>query len=305
MPAPKLRKAFNARGVFIFAMTPFKPERSRRADYEVDLEGVQKNVHHFCQVPGEKVVVVCGGSGEFDSLKPKEVVDIAAAAVAGARGQVKIVCGVGGANKGMVDLAQDVQKAGADAVLVLPHEPIVKRGEKAILERHQILAKNIDIGFMPFRAPKQPLGIDLIEKFAQTEQVVAIKEESGAVDWVRTGRRVTGNAVPFITGGGENMVPYYYLAGSVGFTSGMSNITLGRSIELHNRAIRADWPLAMELRDFFEPLTEMRREFGLPMLKAGLEMLGLAGGPVRKTGAVLDPNGRRRLRRILEEKDLL
>ncbi len=61
----------------------------------------------------------------------------------------------------------------------------------------------------------------------------------------------------------------------------------------------------MELRDFFEPLTEMRREMGLPMLKAGLELLGLAGGPVRETGDTLDGAARRRLRRLMEEKDLL
>ncbi len=305
MPAPKLRKAFNARGVFIFAMTPFLSTKNRRGEYELDLDGIQKNVAHYCEVPGEKAVVICGGSGEYHSLRPKEILAAAEAAVAGGDGQTKIVCGVGGANRSMLKLAQDVQEAGVDAVLVMPHEPIVRRGEKAIWDRHQLLAKSIDIGFIPFRSPKQLLTIDLVAKFAEQEQVVAIKEESGAVDWVRTGRRITGNAVSFITGGGENMVPYYYLAGAVGFTSGMANLSLGRSVELHNRAIRADWPLAMELRDFFEPLTEMRREMGTPMLKAGLEMLDLAGGPVRETGEVLDAAGRRRLRRLLEEKDLL
>jgi len=136
-------------------------------------------------------------------------------------------------------------------------------------------------------------------------QVVAIKEESGAVDWVRTGRRVTEDSVPFITGGGENMVPYYYLAGAVGFTTGMANLTLPMSIKLHNAAISGRWKRAMELRDGFEALTEMRRELGTPMLKAGLEMMGLAGGPVRATGARLDRQARSRVRRLLKAKGLL
>jgi len=34
-------------------------------------------------------------------------------------------------------------------------------------------------------------------------------------------------------------------------------------------------------------------------------MMGLAGGPVRDSGAVLDKAGRRRVRRLLTEKKLL
>ena len=54
---------------------------------------------------------------------------------------------------------------------------------------------------------------DLVKRFSGLEKVVAIKEESNAVDWVRTGCRAIGRRVPIITGGGENMAPYYYLAG--------------------------------------------------------------------------------------------
>jgi hypothetical protein len=61
----------------------------------------------------------------------------------------------------------------------------------------------------------------------------------------------------------------------------------------------------MELRDGFEALTEMRRELGTPMLKAGLEMMGLAGGPVRATGARLDRKDRNRVLRFLKTKGLL
>ena len=158
---------------------------------------------------------------------------------------------------------------------------------------------------LPFRAPAQTLSIDLVKRFAGMPQVVAIKEESGAVDWVRTGRRVTSDTVPFITGGGENMVPYYYLAGAVGFTTGMANLTRPLSIKLHNAAIKGRMKQAMVLRDEFEALTSLRQELGTPMVKAGLEMVGLAGGPVRSTGARLDTRDRRRVRKMLEQKGVL
>ncbi len=300
-----LRKAFHACGVYVFVMTPFKTTVNRQGKYEVDLEGVERNIRHFACVEGEKTMVICGGSGEFYSLAPAEVKAIGEAAVAGADGRCKVISGIGGADRTAVRMAEAAQQVGCDAVLVMPHDPVVARGEKAVWERHRAISRSIDIGFLPFRAPKQTLSIDLVVQFARLEKVVAIKEESGAVDWVRTGCRVTGESVPIITGGGEIMVPYYYLAGAVGFTTGLSNLTLARSIELHDAAISADWDEAMRLRDYFELLTETRRELGTPMVKDGLEMMGLAGGPVRDTGAVLDAADRRRVRRLLREKGLL
>jgi dihydrodipicolinate synthase/N-acetylneuraminate lyase len=101
------------------------------------------------------------------------------------------------------------------------------------------------------------------------------------------------------------MVPYYYLAGAVGFTTGMANLTLPLSIKLHTAAIRRRWKEAMALRDEFEALTAMRQELGTPMVKAGLEMMGLAGGPVRATGAMLDRKDRARVRKLLKTKELI
>jgi len=300
-----LRKKFDAKGVYVFVMTPFKTSTDARGRHPVDLNGVEGNVRSFSSVRGEKTMVLCGGSGEIDSLSPGEIVDVSAAAVAGASGRCKVVCGVRGPNPTAVKIARGVEDAGADALLVMPHAPIVKKGDAAIWDRHRQIAKAVDLGFLPFRAPTQTLSIDLVKRFSKLPQVAAIKEESGAVDWVRTGCHVTGNAIPFITGGGENMVPYYYLAGAVGFTTGMANLTLPLSIKLHNASLAGRWKQAMTLRDEFEPLTEMRQVLGNAMLKAGLEMMGLAGGPIRATGQRLDRSDRAKVRRLLRAKGIL
>jgi 4-hydroxy-tetrahydrodipicolinate synthase len=302
---PTLRETYHACGVYIFVMTPFKTALNRKGQVQVDLHGVEKNIAHFADVPGDKAMVLCGGSGEFADLSPAEVRDIAQAAVAGARGRCAVVCGIGHANGIAVKMAEAAQEVGCDAVLVMPHDPVVRQGDGAIYKRHQAIARAIDIGMIPFRAPRQTLSIDLVSRFARMPRVVAIKEESGAVDWVRTGCRVTKNAVPFITGGGENMVPYYYLAGAVGFTTGMANLTLKQSIALHAAARSGDWQKTMALRDFFEPLTETRRVLGNAMLKSGLEMMGLSGGPLRKDGKRLSKVERLSVRRLLKAHRVL
>jgi len=303
--AKDLRQTFGARGVFVFVMTPFKTTKNRQGKYEPDLKGMEGNTRYFSRIRGEKMLVICGGSGEFHSLTPSEVISLAAAAVTGVEGRCKVIVGVGGTTRNAVKMAEGAQRVGCDAVLVMPHPPEVKRGEQVLWERHRAISRAVDIGLLPFRAPAQLLSPALIKRLSRFDNVVAIKEESNAVDWVRTGVRLTGSTLPIVTGGGENMVPYYYLAGAVGFTTGMANISLARSIDLHHAAIRKQWQKAMEWRDFFEPLTDMRRKLGTPMLKGGLEMLGLAGGPVRATGAALDQAGQRKVRRLMREKGLL
>lgn len=300
-----LRQRFAARGVFVFVMTPFRWEKNRQGKYAIDLEGMARNTRHFSQVEGERLLVICGGSGEFHSLSPAEVIALAQAAVEGAAGQCKVIAGVGGPTATAVGMAAAAQEAGCDGVLVMPHSPLVKRGEQALWERHRAIARAIDIGLLPFRAPGQPLSPALVQRLARLDNVVAIKEESGAVDWVRSGVLLTGGKLPIVTGGSENMVPYYYLAGAVGFTTGMANLTLARSIELHRAALARDWDRAMAWRDYFAPLSALRGELGNAMLKGGLEMMGLAGGPIRDSGAALDRAGRRRVRWLLREKGLL
>ncbi len=300
-----LRQRFAARGVFVFVMTPFLDVRDRRDRFVPDLVGMEGNARHFAGIAGDRMLVICGGSGEFHSLRPAEVVELGRAAAAGAGGRCRVILGVGGPTRTAVKMAEQAQAAGVDAVLVMPHPPEVKRGEAALWERHRAVARAIDIGMLPFRAPAQLLSAGLIARLEQLPNVVAVKEESNAVDWVRTGVRLTGGRLPIVTGGSENMVPYYYLAGAVGFTTGMANITLAASIALHDAALAGRWQQAMEWRDWFEPLTDMRGALGTPMLKGGLEMLGLAGGPVRDTGARLDASGRRQVRRLLRQKGLL
>ena len=307
-----LRRSTNARGVYVFVMTPMKTALNRKGAYRIDTGGLEKNARYFAGIKGRKTLVICGGSGEFYALSPSEVKDLAAAAVAGVRGSCRIVCGIGWSTGKAVKMAESAQDAGCDALLVMPHDPVVARGEAAIWRHHLSIAKAVDIGIIPFRAPRQLLSIDLVRRFSGLAGVVAIKEESNAVDWVRTGCRAIGHRVPIITGGGENMAPYYYLAGASGFTTGMANLTLPMSIEMHNAGMRRHWKSAMELRDWFEPLTTLRGELGTPMLKAGLEMMGLAGGPMRgeaqsqpattPTSRILAAKDRARVRRLLKKK---
>ena len=59
------------------------------------------------------------------------------------------------------------------------------------------------------------MSIELaIRLFEDTENAVALKEESGDVAWAGEFIQATQGQVPVVAGGGEMMAPYYLLAGA-------------------------------------------------------------------------------------------
>ena len=61
-----------------------------------------------------------GGTGEFFSLTPTEVVDVVRAAVAEGKGKVPVISGCGYGTAIAVEIARGAEKAGADGLLLLP-----------------------------------------------------------------------------------------------------------------------------------------------------------------------------------------
>jgi len=61
-----------------------------------------------------------GGTGEFFSLTPDEVVQVVRAAVEETAGRVPVIAGCGYGTAIAVALAQGAEKAGADGLLLLP-----------------------------------------------------------------------------------------------------------------------------------------------------------------------------------------
>src|SRR5215813_6475912 len=101
------------RGVVGFPITPFK------RDLSLDLEALESNVNEmkkfaFCSM------VAAGGTGEMYSLTPSENVEVVRRTVATVDGKMPVIGGVGFNAKIGADMAREMERAGADALLVMP-----------------------------------------------------------------------------------------------------------------------------------------------------------------------------------------
>ncbi len=102
-------------GVHNFLTTPFRP------NYELDADGLRRNVaDHARSAPKDMTIVVAGGLGELFTLSVPEHKRLVAAAVAGAQRKLPVVAGVGGGYKNALQMAQNAESAGADAIFIFP-----------------------------------------------------------------------------------------------------------------------------------------------------------------------------------------
>ena len=100
-------------GLLSFPVTPFDSgNRFAPKPYAAHIEWL-------AQYPAAGLFAA-GGTGEFFSLRPEEVVDAVRTAKAAA-GEVPILSGCGYGTAMAVDLAKAVEAAGADGLLLLPH----------------------------------------------------------------------------------------------------------------------------------------------------------------------------------------
>src|SRR5688500_8696329 len=100
-------------GLLSFPVTPFDAE---------DRFAAKPYAEHIEWLSGFPAagLFAAGGTGEFFSLRPSEVVAAVKAAKAAA-GDMPILSGCGYGTAMAVDLAKEVEAAGADGILLLPH----------------------------------------------------------------------------------------------------------------------------------------------------------------------------------------
>ena len=103
------------RGILAAVTTPFTADASA-----VDEDNIRQQVERLVAA-GIHGLVPTGSTGEFSSLTPEEHRRVIEVYVEAAAGRVPVIAGVGTlTTQGTVELAQFAEKAGADAVMVVP-----------------------------------------------------------------------------------------------------------------------------------------------------------------------------------------
>lgn len=265
------------RGVMAFAPTPFME------DGALDGDGLARQVDFLCQ-SGAHVVVVAGGVGEFFALDQDEYRHVIRIAVEAAQKRVPVIVGVGHSTKLACQLATFAELAGADGLLVHPFY-FVSPPEQGILAHYRALAHATQLGMIIYHTREAVYTPDLVERLAEIDSVIALKDEVGDLKTFGEMRARVGGRLGWIDGMAELLLAPYLAAGAQAMTSGIVNFAPQLSLAIWEAGVAGRLSELDALLDtMVRPLAKMRERrkgYAIAVVKEAMNMLGLAGGSVR------------------------
>ncbi|MBJ7465774.1 MAG: dihydrodipicolinate synthase family protein [Mycolicibacterium sp.] len=283
-------------GILAYPVTPFTD------DNDVDTGKLAALVERLVS-DGAHGIVPLGSTGESAYLTEAEfdaVIDTTIGVVAG---RVPVIIGASDlTTANTIRRAQYAERAGADAVMVLPIS-YWKLSEREIAQHYAAIGAAIGIPIMVYNNPATS-GIDmrpelLVQMFTDVDNVTMVKESTGDLTRMQRIAELSGGQLPFYNGSNP-MVLKAFNAGAKGWCTAASNLRPQPCLDLYEAIRAGDQPRAEALYEDLRPLLEFIVAGGLPTtVKGGLEVLGQGVGVPRPPLLPLDEGGRDELKRLL------
>lgn len=291
-------------GILVPLTTPFDPVTG-----EADLVGLRRNARAILAAPVAGLVLF-GSTGEGLLLDPEERSRL----VEGVRemaGERPLLVGTGAeSTRATIRLTRQAAEAGADAVLVQP--PAYYRPQMtpdALVDHFRAVADASPVPVILYQVPPAYSGVEvpagLAAELSRHPRIVGIKDSSGELRTL--GELVETSRKGFAVLVGNGSVLYAGLEiGARGGVLAVANLAPRETTELYRLQRAGDGVGAGRLQERIAPLHRaVVARFGVPGIKAALDMLGLSGGAPRSPLKPLREKERRVVREALESARLL
>jgi 4-hydroxy-2-oxoglutarate aldolase len=296
------KPTISLRGVFPPIPTPFD------AQGEVDYGALTANLERW-NAYGLAGYVVVGSNGEAAFLIEEEkrrVWETARQAIPAGK---LLIAGTGCESaRQTIALNRLAADAGADAALVVtPHYYANMVSLQALLDHYQAVADASPIPIILYTVPKfthVDLDATTIARASMHPNIIGLKDSSGNMIKMADIIGSTGPDFQILAGSGG-----FFLAGlavgAVGCVPALGNVAPQEVVDIQHLFEARRVEEAAELQRRMVPVnTAVTARFGIPGLKAALDMLGYYGGSVRAPLADLAEGDRRILQDILAEGGL-
>jgi 4-hydroxy-2-oxoglutarate aldolase len=286
---------FKLHGIYAPIATPF-------AGGEIAYDKLGKNLDFWLGSDLEGIVVM-GSNGEFVLLSPAEKEELMRFVCARAKGKKPVIAGTGAESTAeTMRLNNKAAEAGADAVLIVT--PNYYKGEMTdpVLARfYTDVADKSPLPVILYNMPRNA-GINISAKLAvdlaKHPNIIGIKDSGGNIvqiaDMIRKAPAGFAGSASFL---------FTSLAlGATGGTLALANVFPNECARLQALfdagKIREARDLQMNLIDSNNAVTA---RWGIPGLKAAMEMIGLYGGDPRPPLMPLKEADREELRKVLTQ----
>ncbi len=235
-----------------------------------------------------------GGTGEFFSIGYDEYDRVIRTAVENSSAEVPVLAGIGYGTRMAVDLAKRAEKAGAAAVLVLPHY-LMFAEEVGVLAHMTAICNAVGIGVVYYARDNTRLSPANLEKLAEAcPNFIGYKDGIGDVQLMQRISHRLGDRLVHIGGlpTAEVFAQPYLEMGVTTYSSAVFNFVPELALRFY-AAVRARDSATINslMQSFYLPLIELRdrkKGYAVSMIKAGADIVGHPAGKVRPPLTDLD-----------------
>ena len=293
-------------GVYPPIPTPFDD------DGALALDRLAANLEKWNAVtPALAGYVVMGSNGEAPHLSGDEAVRLVGRTRRIALPSMKVIAGTGQLSTwATIEVTQRAIDAGADAVLVVT--PFYYKGRMTgdALKRHYFaVADASSVPLVVYNVPANtgfniPPGV--VAELAAHDNIAGIKDSAGDVNQLAELVRLTaGLEFEVLSGNFGAFLPSMSF-GVKGAILAVANVAAGASVAMFEAARAGRWPAAGALHLRLLPVARaVTTQYGVPGLKAALDLLDYYGGAPREPLLPLPDSARDEVGRILRDADLL
>ncbi|HVH02862.1 MAG TPA: 5-dehydro-4-deoxyglucarate dehydratase [Amaricoccus sp.] len=266
-------------GLLSFPVTPFDAEdRFNPKPFAAHLEWLSSY-----PVAG---LIVAGGTGELFSLTPAEVTEVVKVARS-VSGDAPVIAGCGYGTRIACDMARDIEAAGGDGILLLPHY-LTEAPAEGIAARIRAVCKATDMGVIVYNRGQARVSAETLAQLAgECPNLIGFKDGTGDIDTVRRVTVALGDRLSYIGGmpTHELFAQAYRGAGMPTYSSAVFNFVPETALKFHAAFSRGDDATCVQmLRDFYYPFAAIRDRktgYAVSAVKAGVRLRGFDAGPVR------------------------
>jgi 4-hydroxy-2-oxoglutarate aldolase len=276
------------KGIFAPTTTPFDASSG-----EVDAAGFRRNVQALLDTPVAGLVLF-GSTGEGVLIDPDERAALLGIAREMAADRL-LLAGTGAeSTRGTIRLSRAAAAAGADAVLV--HPPGYFRSlmtPAALLGHYRAVADESPVPVVLYQVPVPFRSVDLaaplIGELSQHPNIVGVKDSTGDLAALRALGRTCADGFAVIVGTAAVLQDALEAGASAGIL-GLAAIAPLECTEIYRLWRSGEQEEAARIQAVAAPLHRaIVAQFGVPGVKAALDLLGLAGGPPRPPLLPLGP----------------
>lgn len=286
------------KGSMVALITPFKK------DGNLDIDALKKLIlwHLECKTDA---IVLCGTTGEAPTLIDEEKLEIFEIAVDLAKNKTKIIAGTGSySTKKTKDLSKKAKEIGVDAVLVVVpyyNKPPIQ----GLIKHYEEIAK-VDIPIILYHHPGRTgtkLSIQNFIQLQQIDKIVAVKEASGSLDFIK--ELINKTTFNVLSGDDPLAIPMIK-AGAKGVISVMANIIPKQWKEINDLCINNEFEKAEIIYNKYSKLVDsMFLETNPLCIKYGLSLMNKCLSNMRLP--LIEPNQQNReiIRKIILNYNLV